>query len=49
MSEMVWWHTTETVEIPLGNFVGLEEQREAWKTEENREEADGLALLNLVN
>jgi hypothetical protein len=55
MSEMVLGCTTETVEIPLGNFVGLEEQRrpgeqrEAWKTEANREEADGLALLNLVN
>jgi len=28
MSEMVWWCTTETVEIPLEDLVGLEEQSE---------------------
>jgi hypothetical protein len=27
MSEMVWWHTTETVEFPLVDLVCLEEQR----------------------
>jgi hypothetical protein len=38
MSKMVWWHTTETVEIPLGNFVGLEEQRRPGE----QREAEGL-------
>jgi len=45
---MVWWCTTRTVEIPLGElWVGLEEQsgtggaEMTWRTEKNREELRG--------